>query len=245
MGWYFVSAHNHFSSRISNVDKLISQERLRAGDVLLCYKAKTLDPIGNKIREVTQSNYTHAAICIDATNAVESESSLGSNGVAKITISRLLSRYDHAAVFRQPDAWSQDRVSALQTFINCLIKSGAKYNVLGVAKFRKHKKAHDNNLTEQLHAYFSGDLEVAPLLKGKYFCSELVVDCFVATGFIDPSAAVVYHSATVSPGDLGRDATFGTFCGYVTCIANYKVPTRDEFAAAATYDEIFGLRASQ
>lgn len=219
---------------------LISLDGLRSGDVLLCYKAKWIDLFGNKIREVTQSDYTHAAICIDSSNAVESVSSLTSYGVTKVTIAALVGRYDHVAVFRQPDAWPPSRTDALREFTERILASGAKYNLSGVASFRKRKNVHVMTVTEQLHAYFNDSVCPSPSLKEKYFCSELVADCFVATGFIDPSAAIVYQSSVTSPGELGRDPTFGTFCGYISTVPGYAVPPDDEFFNTTTFAEIFG-----
>jgi hypothetical protein len=60
-----------------------------------------------------------------------------------------------------------------------------------------------------------------------------------ATGILDPSAAVVYRSDVISPGDLGRDPTFGTFCGYVSDVSGYNIPETDEFFHATTFHEIF------
>ncbi len=200
---------------------------LRAGDVLLCYADPKLDPIGKGITQITDSKYTHAAICLDSNTAAES-TVLG--GVSKIGIQDLVKRYDHVAVFRQPDAWQHPtRVRALNDFVNSVIAAGAKYNLLGVAKFKKRHEIHHLSLPEQLQAFFNGTYIAAPIEKGSYFCSELVADCFVITGFIDPSAAVVYKSTVTSPGALGRDPTFGLFLGYISVAPNYLVPTTDEF----------------
>ena len=222
---------------MTNNRTLVPLDKLRAGDILLCYKESKLDPVGKKITTVTDSAYTHAAICIDSMNAAES---VVTSGVTKVPILALVSRYDHVAVFRQPDAWSATRIQALQLFIDTIVTSGAKYNLSGVGAFRKRKEMYDKTLTEQLHAFFSGELVPLPSLKGKYFCSELVADCFVAVGFIDPSAAIVYQSEITSPGDLGREPAFGTFYGYATCVADYQVPVTDEFFNATTFEEIFG-----
>ena len=89
-------------SQVQN--KVVSIESLRAGDVLLCYKDSKIDPVGKKITKETDSEYTHAAICIDEITAAES---LTSSGVSKNSIKELVFRYDHVAVFRQPDAWSK------------------------------------------------------------------------------------------------------------------------------------------
>ncbi len=217
-------------------NKIVSINSLKAGDVLLCYIKKKVDPVGKKITKETDSDYVHAAICIDSTAAAES---IVSSGVQKVPLRNIVCRYDHVAVFRQPDAWSQSRVTALNFFIDTIIKSGAKYNLSGVAKFRKRKELHDKTIQEQLEAFFKGQTTPDPSLKGQYFCSELVADCFVATEFIQPSAAVHYRSSTTSPGALGRDPTFGTFYGYLACAKNYQVPDSDEFINTTTYSEIY------
>lgn len=221
--------------------KMVSLKELRAGDVLLCYKDAKIDPVGRSITRITRSEYTHAAICIDCCNAAESTVP---SGVAKVKIQGLVSRYDHVAVFRQPDAWRHpDRVHALNSFVDSVIASRAKYNLCDVLTFKKRSKVHQLSLTDQLHAFFNGTYAPTPAKKGSYFCSELVVRCFVATGFIEPSAAVVYRPDVTSPGDLGRDPTFGTFYGYVSVLPNYSVPDTDEFFNESTFSEIFGNEA--
>jgi hypothetical protein len=210
---------------------------LRAGDVLLCFKDAKLDPVGKGITRVTNSEYTHAAICIDSSTAAESTVL---RGVAKVEIQALVKRYDHVAVFRQPDAWQfPERIWSLNAFIDSIIASGAKYNLRDVATFMKSNKVHQLSLTEQLYAFFNGTYDPTPVEKVRYFCSELVADCFVVTGFIEPSAAVVYRSDVTSPGALGRDATFGTFYGYVSVTSNYSVPATDEFFNLSTFSEIY------
>ncbi|NTU50516.1 MAG: hypothetical protein HGA87_06550 [Desulfobulbaceae bacterium] len=218
--------------------KMVSISELRAGDVLLCYKDAKLDLVGKGITQVTKSEYTHAAICIDSCTVAES---MPFCGVSKVKVLDLVKRYDHVAVFRQPDAWNPpERIKAMNTFIDSIIASGAKYNLRDVATFKMRSDVHQLSLTDQLYAFFNGTLIPAPVEKGSYFCSELVANCFVVTGFIEPSAAIVYKSNVMSPGALGRDATFGTFYGYVSVTPNYSVPVTDEFYNETTFSEIFG-----
>lgn len=120
-----------------------------------------------------------------------------------------------------------------------LVSKGAKYNLSGILKFRQQSDIHEQTLYDQLKAFFDGTLNPPKTEKGRFFCSELVVDCFVATGFIHPSAAVVYKSSVTSPGALGRDPTFGTFYGYLSYIENYQIPETDEFFNETTFSEIF------
>jgi len=221
--------------------KMMLASELHAGDVLLCYKDAKIDPIGKGISRVTNSEYTHAAICISSGTAAEATVR---GGVSKVEIEDLIKRYDHVAVFRQPDAWQPpERVQAVNAFIDSIVTSGAKYNLRDVVTFKKRNEIHQLSLTDQLHAYFNGTYAPAPVEKGSYFCSELVASCFVVTGFLDPSAAVVYKSDLTSPGALGRDPTFGTFCGYVSTVPNYSVPATDEFINHSTFNEIFGSGA--
>ncbi len=201
--------------------KIVSVSELRAGDVLLCYGAAKLDPISKVITQVTNSNYTHAAICIDSYTAAES-TLLG--GVAKVKS-------------------SQQRVQAMNTFIDTIIASKAMYNLCDVVAFKERSEVHQLSLNEQVKAFFDGAYLSVPVVKGSYFCSELVVSCFVITGFIDPSAAVVFNAKVTSPGDLGRDPVYGTFYGYVTALPNYSVPVSDEFYGMTTFSEIFGSGA--
>jgi len=227
----------HLSHNDDREMKMAPVSALRAGDVLLCYKDAKIDPVGKGITHVTDSEYTHSAICINHCTAAES-TVLG--GVAKVKIQDLVSRYDHVAVFRQPDAWQPPaRVEALNGFVDVVIASGAKYNLTGVVAFKNRSEVHQLSLTDQLNAFFSGTYVSAPVVQGSYFCSELVAACFVVTGFIDPSAAVIYQSNVISPGALGRDPTFGTFYGYVSAVPNYSVPDTDQFFSSSTFTEIF------
>lgn len=217
--------------------KMMCTSELCAGDVLLCYKDTKIDLTGKVITRVTDSEYTHAAICISSSVAAEATVLVG---VSKVQIEDLIKRYDHVAVFRQPDAWQPpERIQAMNAFIDSIIASNAKYNLRDVVDFKKQNEVHRLTLIELLNEFFNGTYTSAPIEKGSYFCSELVASCFVITGFIDPSAAVLYQSNVISPGALGRDPTFGTFCGYVSSVSNYAVPTTDEFFNRSTFDEIY------
>lgn len=213
--------------------KLLTLGDLQAGDVLLCYGD---GKIARKIEAKTDSKYTHAAICTTSVQAVEA----GLGGIEKADVAEIVSRYPFVAVFRQPDAWSEERVMAMNRFVDQVVDSQLKYNLQGIRDFVDKKRSHQMSLHDKLTAYFEGDLEPDAYQKEEYFCSELVADCFAATGFIHPSAAMLYKSDTYSPGDLGRDPTFGTFVGYLSADEDCVIPEDDEFYHATTFHEIFG-----
>ena len=154
----------------------------------------------------------------------------------------MVSRYDHVAVavLRHPNAGScPGRIQALRRFIDK--KIGAKYNYKDALSFKIRKELHETNICEKLSDYYDGKLAPKSVYKSKYFCSEFVCDCFVDVGFIQPSAAILFQSDTISPGDLGKDKIFGTFWGYLTVNEDYKVNESDYYYCDSTFDEIFGV----
>lgn len=60
---------------------------------------------------------------------------------------------------------------------------------------------------------------------------------FILTGIVEPSAAIVYDPSIVAPGELGADATWGYFVGYVASTGNYEVPADDEFYQMTPLDD--------
>ncbi len=213
--------------------KILDPKLIRAGDVLLCYGEGKK---GNKITKKTNSDYSHAAICYSAGEVVES----GGGFVQKVPLAEVVSHYSHVAVFRNYVAWSSQKVAAMNIFLDNVIASKCKYNMIGVLKFVRNKEEHELTLPEKIEAYFRGSHEPDSFSKEKYFCSELVADCFAASGFLDPSAAVVFKSDTYAPGDLGREVTFGTFVGYLTFGDASDIPEDDEFINNPTFTEIYG-----
>ncbi len=225
------------------MNNYLSINNLKSGDVLLCRSKSDKDIVSNKIGKVTDSKYCHAAIYIGNNIAAESRAIEGrwlKGEVVKNNIKDIVKRYGHIAVFRQPDAWPSDRIEALDLFINNVVETGAKYNLSGIKNFTNNKEEHNANVYEKLNDFFNNNIQANSPNKDKYFCSELVADCFVATEFLSASAAVLYKSDTYSPGDLGKDPTFGTFVGYITSKKDYVIPDNDDFVNNTTYSEIFG-----
>lgn len=208
---------------------LLTAQELCPGDVLLCRgSSKKKVSVGQKIREVTGSKYTHAAIYIGDGHVVEANPSLFA-GVRENRVEDLIHRYSHVAVTRQQDAWPPFRVTAMKTFAKRVVETGAKYNLAGLFKFTKEKQAHATKLMRKIEAYFSGQLQPDSPEKQAYFCSEFVADCLVASGFISPSAAIVFKTSTYASGDLGRDGAFGSYIGYLSACENYEFPEDDDF----------------
>jgi hypothetical protein len=219
---------------------------LRSGDVILCYCKSKLDPVARAIHRVTKSKYCHAAIYYGDGYVAESrvKHGLKKGGIGKEKIEKLLDRYAYVAVLRQPDAWAtEDSVAALRLFIDKVIESGSKYNFAGVFDFGHRKELHEAEIRDKLEKFFSGNSAPAQAEKATYFCSEFVCDCFIAVGFIAPSAAVVFQSDTYSPGDIGAENAYGTFWGYLSNKCSAQTNEHDRFYWETTFDTLFGHEA--
>lgn len=152
-------------------------------------------------------------------------------GIQKGTMEDLFSEYDHIAVFRQPDCWSEGRRNRLIDFVESCIARKAKFNFEGIRSFEEAHGAHQIELMEKISDFFDGNFAAPEAERDAYFCSEFVAACIVAVGILSPSATVVYDPKVISPGDLGNDATYGHFVGYLIRDDGYVVPSDDEFIA--------------
>ena len=115
---------------------LTTANELKAGDVILFPGEGSL---AGKVSKNTSSKYTHAAICISNTQLAE----LCLEGIAVSEIEKAICGFKHAAVFRNPHAWSVNRVVHLQRFVEVVKKSESKYSRAGVRQFPKNKRIAD------------------------------------------------------------------------------------------------------
>ena len=127
----------------------------------------------------------------------------------------------------------------MRQFLDDLIATRTKYNLIALPSFSKRKKLHNLDLHSKITVYFDGTLRSAPYKKRRYFCSELVVDCLRAIGFIPTGPDILYQSDTFSPGDIAKDGTFGAFLGYLTSMPSRPIPQTDHFFHGSTFREIW------
>ncbi|CAA0098986.1 Uncharacterised protein [BD1-7 clade bacterium] len=201
--------------------KFINEKELVPGDVILCCSAMTSD----KATQATHSKYSHAAIHLSSGDIAESSS----KGVTITSVSDLLEEYDHIAVLRNPYIWGGDRVEKLKSFIKKAIEDKASFNTVGMGKYESRKEKHSITELQRLEQYFDGELPETKSERGAYFCSELVVASFLSIGVIAQSTAVVITPEVFSPGDLGKEATFGGFVGYIRRSDEVEIPQDDDF----------------
>jgi hypothetical protein len=213
------------------IDRIINLNQLQTGDVLLCVIGGRL---AEKVEHNTGSKYTHAGICYSAAEVVD----VTFGGIQKTAAAEFVAGSEYVAVFRNPYIWNQKRVQAFHHFLDNAISASLSYDRTGARTFAERKEDHQLTLIDKLYEHFEKGLQAVDHRKPKYICSELVVAAFIEIGFILPSAAITYQCDTYSPGDLGRDPTFGFFVGYLKPETTKEIPKDDEFANKVTLGEL-------
>lgn len=206
--------------RIVQQPNIVSESSLRPGDVLLSYGAEMIDYPG------CETGYSHAAIHLGSGQILESDS----GGVKKSSIKDVLLAYDHIAVMRQDDVWSNRRVESLNSFANRHI--GKKFNAKALPRIELLRETNIDGAHQQILDHFAGKgLPVEPD-RPAYFCSELVVAAFIDAEIIDQSAAILFKPETLYPIDIAKDKVFGYFIGYIPKNSKYLIPDNDWFQSS-------------
>lgn len=198
--------------------KTLKEEQLEPGDVLLCYSSA----LEGKADEINQG-YSHAAIYTKTNGIIESSSS----GVKTTNVSSLFNEYEHVAVLRNKELWSDSRLQKLDEFTKDQI--GKNFNSVGMYKVPKRKEKQDEEVMQRVEGYFEGSYNPPAYERNTYFCSELVTSAFIHVGIIDESASILLSPDTFSPEDIGRDKAFGFFVGYIVPNNQYQIPENDTF----------------
>ncbi len=195
-----------------------SDEILR-GDVLLCYSNCEYE----EAIEKTNSAYCHAALVLE--EDLIAEAYIG--GIRKVSLNELLAEYEYVTILRRPDIWSPKRINALEDFVERAIQLKAKFNLRGMKKFKSCRTFSETR--EKLESYFSGEYNPSSPEKSAYFCSEFVVAAFIYVGIIEEAASIVIEPSSTSPGDIGRNALFGHYWGYILSSEEFEIPEQDDF----------------
>jgi hypothetical protein len=190
---------------------LIDFSDLLPGDILL-FRSIDQKKHQQKISAATGSRYTHAAIYLGNHEIAESN-------YPKVQI-RKLSDADKEkqviGVLRSQCGFSEKRAADLRTFVKELIERDAGYDWRGALTFEQRRSDFVVNLLNNLAENYGNITTNDQLTEKSYFCSALVVACYIVAGIIDNSAQVAYKPDVFSPGDLHGDPTFGWFLGYIT-----------------------------
>ncbi|RYG39290.1 MAG: hypothetical protein EON93_00175 [Burkholderiales bacterium] len=195
----------------------LDESSLLPGDVLLSYGTQMMDHPG------CESGYSHAAIYLGSGEILESDA----GGVKRSSVDDILLAYDHIAVMRADNVWSNKRVASLKHFAERQI--GKKFNAHALPRIELLRQTNIDGAHQQILDHFAG--KGAPVVTERpvYFCSELVVSAFIDAGIITQSAAILFKPETLVPIDIAQDKVFGFFVGYIPKNSRYTIPDNDWF----------------
>jgi len=204
-------------NRNMNEAVMLSEGDLRPGDVLVGFAMLS------KGEQGCETGYSHSAVYLGAGDILESDA----QGVQISTIDHMMLAYDHFAVLRASETWSDSRLARLRRFAEQHV--GKKFNSIGIHRIDYRKEEEDETSQQQVEAYFAGRGVPVATDRPIYFCSELVVSAFLDVGIIDASAAMLFKPETKYPMDIARDKAFGFFVGYIPKSKAYVIPDDDWF----------------
>jgi hypothetical protein len=202
--------------------KIISLADLKTGDFFLHYSADT-NFFSRRIRATCKSDYTHASIYLGDELIAEAIVS----GVQRVKLVKRSRKKGHIAVFRTTNFQRED-TKALNDFIKRLLRIRTAYKWWVLPHFVSRRDEHFSSILEKLDKHFKTKPKRKWFItRQAYFCSGLVLACYVAIGVIGKDAAVWFDPDFFSPIDLVR-TDIGIFVGYLKS-PDYELPADDEF----------------
>lgn len=196
---------------------LLSRADLQQADVLFCRGSKR-HPSWRLISYASSGNYVHAAVYLGDGKVAESTA----EGVQESDLADVIDRYEYIAVARCPGVnGDPDLQSKVLAFCENHISSGTPYNFIGAALSPVFE------FVELLRQRFgSHSLRTRrPRNGNRTFCSQFVVDAFVAGGYIPAGYS---GSGTSSPTALAED-NWLQLKGYLSRFQQIESLLRDDF----------------
>lgn len=178
--------------------RVIGTSAIQSGDILL---TSPFGPTSMGIRLFSASSVSHAAIYLGNDLVVEA---VGGSGVQIVTMDEVMDHNSKIIVFRVPDLSAQQAL-AIREFSES--KVGMKYNYNGVALMAPFMLTRQLCNLNPFSSTFSNDCLNAMAqiqlgndedAKGKFFCSQFVIEAYNQAGLPITASAPVW----VSPVDL-------------------------------------------
>jgi hypothetical protein len=213
--------------------KTLKNDDVNPGDVLLCFSRTAAE----RAKAATGSSYYHAAICMAPLLVAE----VTIRGVRKTPLASLIDQYDHVAVLRFPVfTWDSTSIAELNAFVDSAINKGLRLSMDKVRELEDGMKEtkqdeHRSHELALIRDYF--DTKSAPTDEQDVLCSEFISKAFIETKTLSAAAGISLAPPLLSPGDLGRDFTYGAFVGYLVPADGLHIPETDEFYSVPTFHE--------
>jgi hypothetical protein len=226
--------HRRFSKNqliwASDYPRIIKEEDLQLGDVLFCGPS-----IATKLSEIIQHStdgpYTHCAIyCGDKIGIVE----VAVSGIKSSQYNEFVSRYKYITATRHFDLstnYHKMQAEAILCFVEKQLNKKIRYNWLGAAmvpmreyyniRWFYNSKPHENILIKKTKT-------------NTYFCSQFVVDCYKACGYISNDKYM--DSRKWSPNSLAEENIF-KLVGFLTKHSYKSISENDPYLNG--FNELF------
>jgi hypothetical protein len=209
--------------------KLLSEHDLLCGDVLFCGDDK-LGKLSCLIRSASAGGYVHCALYIGKGMVVD----VVSSGIRKMPFNEFLSHYSYIAATRCPgNAKFRGRRNKIFKFACASLAGGIKgYNYVGAA-LSPARELFDLKNLESLWKRSSKIKRGRSAQPKRVFCSEFIVDTYVACGYVPEDHAYLSASRR-TPSGLAEENIF-ELIGYMSSAGWSGISREDHFLAGAAW----------
>ncbi|MCA2018918.1 hypothetical protein LDJ79_22585 [Vibrio tritonius] len=209
--------------------EVLTKFDLLIDDVLFCGSANT-EKATTLIQNMTDGSYVHCGIYIGNGKVAD----IATSGARDIDIGEFLDNYSYIAVARCPGI-NPLRQRAVVRYAKLCVKHSVKYNWVGAAllPFSEYFYIKSQYRMAFGKKYKLPKASKKSLNRYRMFCSEFVVQCFKACGYInknDPYA--ISHKC--SPSWLAEQNTF-ELIGYMSSTGLNGVDDQDPFLGGCSY----------
>lgn len=192
--------------------KLLSENDLLFGDVLFCGGALR-DKITSIIQKLSDGPYTHCGVYFGNGEVID----VATSGIRKIKLEEFISNYEYVTVTRCPGLNTSnkrlynERMEKIENFVLRCIKDNVKYDFKNAAlsplkEFKNIKLRYEIGGSDKKE---SSHQELR-----QYFCSQFVLACFKATGWIDEDSSY-FEPKFWTPTGLAEENIFN-FIGFMS-----------------------------
>ena len=182
------------------------------------------------IQNLTDGTYVHCGIHVGDGQVVD----IVRSGVRLTLLDRFLDDYNYCAVSRCP-GMNVYRERAILRYAMLCVKKGVKYNYYDAAllPLREYRYIKSQYRIAFGKKYRPVRASVKWMPRNRMFCSEFVVQCFKASGYIEKDDKYsVSHMC--SPNWLAEEKTF-ELVGYMSKLGLHAVDKKDPFLGSCGY----------
>lgn len=210
---------------------IVGLEELKDGDVLFCGGALQ-DKMTDLIQNSSDGPYTHCGVYFGSGEVVD----VVTSGIRRMELDKFITNYEYVTVTRCPglntseDKLDSERIEKLKRFCLSCINANVKYDYKNAAlsplkEFKNINFHYRANTTDKRGSSHKE--------QERYFCSQFVLACFKATGWIDEESTY-FDPKNWTPTGLAEENIFH-FIGFMSNKGLKGVSKNDSFLAGNSW----------